>query len=94
MKQTLAASSVLALVIATPAFGQSYDHSIGSGNLAAWPYVGKSVQSQHAAPTLRHPKPRGVPAEAYAKEPVGAVPVIPQLPEYDGQGALFVPSGD
>ena len=34
----LVAVATLAAVIASPAFAQSYDPSIGSGNLNAWPY--------------------------------------------------------
>ena len=34
----LVAVATLAAVVASPAFAQSYDPSIGSGNLNAWPY--------------------------------------------------------
>ena len=36
----LIAVATLAAVVASPAFAQSYDPSIGSGNLNAWPYRG------------------------------------------------------
>jgi hypothetical protein len=83
---------------ATPALAQSFDHSVGTGNLNAWPYAGttNSIQSQQA-----YRMHRGAPHHAYAQEPLGAfsamspyptyVPATP-FPQYDGQGNLIVPS--
>src|ERR1700680_3360849 len=39
MKKTLLAAAALVFVIASPAFAQSYDPDIGTGNLDSWPYT-------------------------------------------------------
>jgi opacity protein-like surface antigen len=39
MKKTLLAAAALVCVVASPAFAQSYDPDIGSGNLDSWPYT-------------------------------------------------------
>jgi hypothetical protein len=39
MKKTLLATAAVVVMIASPAFAQSYDPDIGSGNLDSWPYT-------------------------------------------------------
>ena len=39
MKKTLLAAAAFVFVAAAPAFAQSYDPDVGSGNLDSWPYT-------------------------------------------------------
>jgi hypothetical protein len=39
MKKIVFAAAALAVLVASPAFAQSYDPDIGSGNLDSWPYT-------------------------------------------------------
>jgi hypothetical protein len=56
MSKILAALAI-ATVIASPAFGQAYDPSVGSGNIVSSPY--------RTSPTA----PTGSPHHAYARSP-------------------------
>ena len=84
----LVAAAVLA-VIASPAFAQSYDPSIGSGNLDSVPYQAAPPPSQGSAPY-----------DAHAQVPQGARPHRTPAPllqnghrspyaQYDANGNLI-----
>ena len=93
MKKTLVAATALALMIATPALAQSFDGTVGTGNLNAWPYAGVTypVPGQQAYSMYRRMARRGSPYAASAQVPVRAFPITPPLPQYNSQGRLIVP---
>jgi hypothetical protein len=53
----IVAALAIAMVIASPAFAQSYDPSVGSGNIVSSPY--------RSSPTVPHSNPH----HAYAQSP-------------------------
>jgi hypothetical protein len=91
MKKTLAAATVLACMIATPALAQSFDRIVGTGNLNAWPYAGVTYPVPGQQAYYRRMARRGSPYAASAQVPVRAFPITPNLAQYNSQGVLIVP---
>ena len=96
MKKTLLATAALVVAIASPAFAQSHDPDLGSGNLDGTRYVGKQSAPIHIH--RRHPvhartARRASPAEAYAQSPQAAFPRTPALTGYRLPGAKYDADG-
>jgi hypothetical protein len=72
MNKTFLAAAALVVALASPALAQSYDSSIGSGNLDSAPYRSNRHNPIHSdeafAPHHRTAR-RAAPAEAYAQSP-------------------------
>jgi hypothetical protein len=90
MKKTVLATAALAVVIATPAFAQSYDPDLGSGNIV--PYYGQT--NPNHGRTVR----RAAPSDAYARTPYDAFARTPRVrnngprspyAQYDTDGNLI-----
>jgi len=62
MKKTLFAAAAFAVAAASPAFAQSYDPDVGSGNLGSWPYTSN-------ADNPYWDRAQVIPYGAYASEP-------------------------
>jgi hypothetical protein len=80
----LVAAMVFATLIASPALAQSYDPSVGSGNIASAPYrVDQAPQSVHQAPQT------GNPYAAYAQTPHARKGPRSPYAQYDQDGNLI-----
>ena len=100
MKKTLLVTAALVVALAAPALAQSYDSSVGSGNLDPWPYASNShnpIHSDEAFAAHGGTARRHAPSDAYAQSPERAFPPFgngyrwPYV-QYDAEGNMIGPN--
>jgi hypothetical protein len=87
--KTILATAALAVAIASPAFGQSYDPDLGSGNVAPYNY-GQTNPTQGR--TVRRVAPSAyarMPYDAYARTPSIRDGKRSPYAQYDTEGNLI-----
>jgi hypothetical protein len=80
MKKTLLSAAALVVAITAPALAQSYDSSIGTGNLDSAPYASNRynpIHSEQANPVHHRMVRRGTPSDAYGQSPEGEFGAVP-----------------
>ena len=102
MNKTVLAAAALVVALASPALAQSYDSSIGSGNLDSAPYASNRhnpIHSDEAFPPHHRTAHRTAPSEAYAQSPEEGIGVSPfasgyrwPYVQYDAQGNMIGPN--
>jgi hypothetical protein len=79
MRKTFLVTAALVVAFAAPAFAQSYDPDVGSGNLDAAPYATDWNATNHVAETARvHRRVvrRASPSDAFAQVPEASQPTV------------------